>query len=169
MFGLSAMSGIRMDVMRGELAIRLSSPIRGVAPRRWVQVANAATAAHGRAAIRRALDPDEFPDLETEFGQPDLLTVCPHCGETVTRRGLANHERRSTRCCWVRAAREVRRAWELGWRDPYSLPAGTPLSWTELQRAARWRNRLRTVRFPRWTAVLLGALPQLSVEAAGTA
>ncbi|HEX5266059.1 MAG TPA: hypothetical protein VFW24_04750, partial [Acidimicrobiales bacterium] len=60
-----------------------------------------------------------------------------------------------TRCRWIRAAAQVRLAWDQGWRDPFSLGRGTPLTWAELQRTVRWRNRIRVVRFPLWTAVLL--------------
>jgi hypothetical protein len=146
--------------------ITISSPIPGIAPRQWLQVALAAVEADGSQALVHVLDPVRFPDLEAKFAQPELLTVCSDCGDTVERRGLITHQVRSTRCRWVHAAREVRVTWEQGWRDPYSLPAGTPLTWTELQRTVRWRNRIRVVPFPNWTAVLLSPPPRWQPDVA---
>jgi hypothetical protein len=153
--GTPGSDGTRFMTLHGEPAITISSPITGIAPRRWLQVAMAAVEERGPDALASALDTVRFPDLEAKFAQPEVLIVCPDCGDTVERRGLANHQIRSTRCRWAHAAHEVRLAWQQGWRDPYSLPRGTPLSWTELQRTVRWRNRIRAVRFPNWTAVLL--------------
>lgn len=141
--------------LNGDPSITIASPLPGVAPRRWLQVALAAAARSGPSALLAAVDPKTFDRLEAEFGRPDLLVVCPDCGETVGRRGVAVHQARSARCRWMHAAAEVRRAWEEGWRDPYSMPSGTPLTWTELQSGMKWRKQIRTVAFPHWTAVLL--------------
>jgi hypothetical protein len=139
--------------LHGERVVSFVSPIIGVAPRRWSRVVLAAAARDGGVEIGRVLDREGFAGLEAELGQPELV-VCGRCGETVTRRGLAGHQRSSTRCRWTHAADEVHNRWGDGWRDPFSV-AETPLSWTELQARKCWRSRLRTVRFPLWTAVLL--------------
>jgi hypothetical protein len=139
--------------LHGDRVVSFVSPILGVAPRRWSRVVLAAAARDGGVEVARVLDREGFAGLEAELGQPELV-VCGRCGETVTRRGLVGHQRSSTRCRWTHAADEVRDRWADGWRDPFSV-AGTPLSWTELQARACWRSRLRTVRFPLWTAVLL--------------
>ena len=72
----------------------------------------------------------------------------------VKRTGLATHRSRNVACPWRRAVTEVREPWQLGWRDPFSVPDG-PLNWSELRARGDWRWRLRPVNFPRWTAVLL--------------
>lgn len=138
----------------GDRVVSFVSPILGVAPRRWSRVVLAAAARDGGVDIARVLDREAFAGLEAEVDQAELFAVCGRCSETVTRRGLVGHQRSSTRCRWTHAADEVRGLWADGWRDPFSV-AGTPLSWTELQTRACWRSRLRTVRFPLWTAVLL--------------
>ncbi len=144
-----------LSPLNGEPAVALYSPIAGVAPRRWAQVALAAATESGQSAITDALDPARFTELEGTFGKPDELAVCPACGHTVSRRSLAGHQAKNTYCQWVRAVAQVRAAWEQGYRDPYSLGPGTPQTWGDLQRTVRWRNRIQVVPFPEWTAVLL--------------
>jgi hypothetical protein len=142
----------------GEPAVRLASPLHGVAPRPWLHTALAAVDRDGRGALDDAMDSVRFAHLEAQFGDRGRFVLCPHCGQTLERRGLAGHQGSSSRCRWIRAAREVRLAWQEGWRDPYSMGGGTPVTWGDLQRAA-WRDRIWTVRFPRWTAVLLSPYP----------
>ena len=141
--------------LNGEEAIAVASPIPGVAPRRWLAAAQRAVEEHGPEIIVKAIDPGYFALLEDDFGAPGQLVTCPACGWTLEGRGLARHRAANTRCRWIRAASQVRQAWDMGWRDPFSLDPGTPLSWAELQRTVRWRNRIRIVAFPQWTAVLL--------------
>jgi hypothetical protein len=145
-----------LSPLNGEPAAALYSPVAGVAPRRWAQVALAAAAAQsGQSAINDALDPARFAELEDRFGNPEELAICPTCGHTVSRRSLVGHQAKNTYCRWVRAGNQVRAAWDQGYRDPYSLGPGTPQTWGDLQRTVRWRNRIQVVPFPEWTAVLL--------------
>lgn len=130
------------------------SPVEGVRARQWLRVALAALETKGLSSVREALSPDGFRTLEREVVPPDTATVCPDCGEHVSKRGLATHRATNGVCRWRRAAAEVREAWSAGWRDPYSVE-GAPLTWAELLRKVCWKRRLFTVEFPRWTAVLL--------------
>ncbi|MGQ0744933.1 MAG: hypothetical protein ACT4OS_11475 [Acidimicrobiales bacterium] len=130
------------------------SPVAGVTARRWLRVAIAALEAKGLESVRRALSPDGFGQLERELIEPGADVACPECGECVTARGLATHRATNAACRWRRAAREVREAWDTGWRDPFSVE-GAPLTWAELVARMHWKRRLLTVDFPRWTAVLL--------------
>jgi hypothetical protein len=148
-------NGAVLGYLYGQPAVTLASPIAGIAPLRWLQVALAGVARGGPDGLADTLDPDCFAVLDAELGQPDLLVECPRCGQTVERRGLRRHKSASFRCAWMHAAGQVRVGWAEGWRDPFSMPAGTPLSWTDLQATALWRPRIQTVRFPDWTAVLL--------------
>jgi hypothetical protein len=148
-------NGAVLSYLFGEPTVTLASPIPDVAPLRWLQVAFAVVARSGPNALADTLDPDSFGVLEGELAEPDLLVECPRCGETVERRGLRGHKSSSFRCRWTHAAAGVRVAWAAGWRDPFTMPGGTPLSWADLQAAACWRSRIQTVRFPDWTAVLV--------------
>lgn len=130
------------------------SPVEGVPARRWLRVATAALETKGLSSVREALSPDGFRTLEREVIPPDTATVCPDCGEHVSKRGLGTHRATSGACRWRRAAAEVREAWADGWRDPFSVE-GAPLTWAELLGKVCWKRRLFTIDFPRWTAVLL--------------
>jgi hypothetical protein len=148
-------NGAIVSYLYGKPTVTLASPIPDIAPLRWLQVALAVVARCSPDALVDTLDPESFAVLDAELGQPDLLVECPLCGDTVERRGLRRHKSSSFGCRWTYAAAQVRVAWAGGRRDPFSMPTGTPLSWTDLQAAARWRDRIQTVRFPDWTAVLL--------------
>jgi len=128
--------GIPLDHLDAEPGIAVSSPIPGVAPRRWLHVALAAADVHGPRTLTAALDPARFAELEASGGHDGQLAICAHCGHTIERRGLATHQANNTRCRWMRAAREVRSLWEQGWRDPLQ-PAAR--STAELDRAAEDR------------------------------
>ncbi|MDQ6614814.1 MAG: hypothetical protein M3083_08720 [Actinomycetota bacterium] len=96
-------------------------------------------------------------------------TTCTTCGQVVVARSLNQHRGASSLCRWLRAVAEVRRRWEDGWRDPWSVP-DAPLRWTDLTAKKAWRDRLAPVSFPLWTAVLLSPAPTprgRSVEAPG--
>lgn len=146
---------LRIEVCQG---ITVCSPIAGVPSRRWVHVVRAAAARDGEAGVRRAMTAAGFAEVESELVDPGEFLECPDCRELVKRKGLATHRSRNVACCWRRAATEVREAWQLGWRDPYSVP-DAPLKWSDLRARSDWRRRLRPVKFPRWTAVLLAPPP----------
>jgi len=133
---------------------RIRSPLEGVRARRWLLVATAVLEQHGLRAVQRTLTLDGFLELEQAVLTPGEQSECPDCGEFVTRRGLGGHRATNSACRWRRAAAEVRQSWSAGWRDPFSID-GAPLTWAELTSRVRWRKRLLTVGFPRWTAVLL--------------
>ncbi len=130
------------------------SPVPGIAARRWLRVATAALDARGLESVRRTLSQEGFTQLERELIAPGSEVTCPECGDCVTSRGLATHRATNGACRWRRAAREVREAWDTGWRDPFNVE-GAPLTWAELVAKMHWKRRLLTVEFPRWTAVLL--------------
>ena len=134
----------------------MHSPIDGVRARRWLHVATRAIETKGVQAVRQALTLDGFLDLEAELVPAGDATECPHCGEFVTRRGMGSHQATSVVCRWRRAVAEVDQAWESGWRDPFKVE-GAPLTWAALSSRVRWRSRMLTVPYPRWTAVLLKA------------
>jgi hypothetical protein len=130
------------------------SPVEGVPARKWLRVALAALETKGLSSVRQALSVDGFWALEGELIAPGFDVTRPDCGEHVFGRGLTTHRATNSACRWRRAAAEVREAWAAGWRDPYSVD-GAPLAWAELATKVRWKRRLLTVDFPRWTAVLL--------------
>ena len=132
----------------------MRSPVDGVRARKWLRVAVAALESQGLSSVREALSPEGFHALEREVLPPGSEVTCPDCDETVSARGLGIHRATSGACRWRRAAAEVRAAWAVGWRDPYSVE-GAPLTWGELMARVCWKRRLVTVDFPRWTAVLL--------------
>jgi hypothetical protein len=138
------------------LGRQMHSPIEGVRARRWLHVATRAIEARGVQAVRQALTLDGFLDLEADLVPAGDATECPHCGEFVTRRGMGSHQATSVVCRWRRAVAEVDQAWESGWRDPFNVE-GAPLTWAALSSRVRWRSRMLTVPYPRWTAVLLKA------------
>lgn len=135
---------------------RIRSPLEGVPARRWLYVATAVLEEQGLRAVQRSLTIDGFGELEEALLAAGDTAECATCGEVVTRRGMECHRATNTACRWRRAAHEVREAWEAGWRDPFNV-AGAPLTWGELTARMRWKKRLLTVDFPRWTAVLLKA------------
>lgn len=142
---------LRIDLCAG---IVVKSPLEGIRARRWAVVTGAAVREQGLAVIDEVLTADGFAALEAALVEQGRLEVCPDCGDTVTSRGLARHRARNTACRWRRAAAEVRRLWDDGWRDPRSVP-GAPLKWMELNATMAWRRRIHVVPFPAWTAVLL--------------
>ena len=142
---------LRYDVLDG---IVVRSPIDGVRARRWLYVVTAAIERHGPQVVDRALTPVGFREVERELDPDGWLVDCPDCGDAVGRSGIKLHRARSTLCRWKRAETEVRTLLDEGWRDPFTVP-GAPLKWDLLQAKAAWRRRVRTVEFPRWTAVLL--------------
>jgi hypothetical protein len=145
-------AGVVHGWFHGEVVTSFLSPFPGIAPRRWSQVAAAALAA-GIVEPAGLLDVDTFRRVERTLALTRNLAVCDRCGMTVRRGGLSVHKASNQRCRWIYAAEEVRRLWADGWRDPYTVP-GTPLIWGDLQKA-RWRSRVRAVRFPLWMAVLI--------------
>ncbi|HLG01747.1 MAG TPA: hypothetical protein VI916_14885, partial [Acidimicrobiia bacterium] len=134
--------------------LTLETPIAGVRPRRWLAVAMAAIERFGDEGLGRALDADEFHRLEAEVLVPGAHVECICCGAFIAARRQKAHQATNAACLWRNGAAEVRRAWADGWRDPNSVP-DAPMTWSELQATAAWRHRVRTVRFPRWIAVLL--------------
>jgi len=133
---------------------RVRSPVEGVPARRWLRVATAVVEIKGLHAVGRILTPAGFEQLEQELIEPGSAVCCPDCGEHLTTRGLELHRSTSSACGWRQAAAEVRHLWAGGWRDPYNVK-GAPLKWSELTATIRWKRRLCTVDFTRWTAVLL--------------
>ena len=144
---------IRPEVANG---LQVRSPIETVSSSRWVLVAIAIVRQYGDGALRQALDPERFADLERELVDPATVVECKDCGHCSTTRGAAQHRAANTACRWRRSFSEVRSRWEQGWRDPWSV-SGAPLKWSELRDHAPWRGRLATVMFPRWVAVMLAS------------
>ena len=152
---ISPTERVRNDVLHG---VVVRSPIASVRARRWVYVVTAAIDRDGPDAIERGISSTGFVELERELQADDWLVDCPDCGETVKCSRINLHRTKSTLCRWKRAGADVRRLWEAGGRDPYSVP-GAPLRWDALRGTAVWRHRLRTIEFPRWVAVLLSPDP----------
>ena len=140
---------LRPEVCHG---IVVASPVPGVSSRVWAQIARAGLREGGESALRQAMTAKGFAELRAQLGID--LVDCAHCGEALTDRGLATHQRTNAACRWGRAVAQVRDLWAEGGRDPWSVP-GAPLEWGALKAKASWRRRLEVVRFPRWTAVLL--------------
>src|SRR5207237_8609703 len=67
---------------------------------------------------------------------------------------VSQHGQSNRRCRTAAAANTVSGLWESGYRDPWTVPGGAPLTWSELQ-ASRWRKQVVIVEFPKWNAVLL--------------
>jgi ribosomal protein S27E len=132
--------------------IVVASPVPGVSSRVWAQIARAGLREGGESAVRQAMTADGFAELRATLAVD--LVECAHCGQALTERGLATHQRTNIACRWGRAVTRVRDLWVEGRRDPWSVP-GAPLEWGSLNAKACWRRRLEVVRFPRWTAVLL--------------
>lgn len=107
----------------------------------------------------RAMEPAGFRDLEAEVQAYERFVACDDCGTVVTQRGLRSHRASSSLCRWQRAVAEVTSSWEAGYRDPWTLRQTVPLTWGELNRFVAMRRRLKTVRFPRWIAVLVAPGP----------
>jgi hypothetical protein len=135
------------------------SPIPGVPARTWAYVVAASTRMHGESVVSRAMEPAGFRHLEAEVQAYERFTACDDCGTVVTLRGLRTHRASSSLCRWQRAVTEVTTLWDAGHRDPWSLRETVPLNWGELNRFVAMRRRLTTVRFPRWTAVLVAPEP----------
>jgi hypothetical protein len=130
------------------------SPIPGVPARTWRFVVEASVRRHGDEAVGRAVTPAGFRELESEVQAYKRFVACGDCGTVVAQRGLHSHRASSSLCRWMRAVTAVEALWAHGHRDPWSTP-DAPLTWGELTRFVAWRRRVQTVRFPRWTAVLL--------------
>lgn len=140
---------LRIGIHNGAV---LHSPLPDVPVRVWWKVVRPLLDVSGaRALVARAATEDGFATLAPP-GVLDRCQPCPECGEIVL--GVAQHQKRSTRCRAATAANHVRDLWTAGYRDPWTIPGGAPLTWTELQ-VARWRKRVEVVEFPRWNAVLL--------------
>ena len=132
--------------------IVVASPIDGVPARVWARVATAAARRLGETGVRACLHAEGLARMRRELEVE--ITACPDCGEVVSPRALGSHRATSSLCRWRRAVAEVRRRWDEGFRDPWSVP-GAPLDWTGLNARVAWRRRLHVVEFARWAAVLL--------------
>ena len=132
--------------------IVVASPVPGVSSRVWAQIAKAGLREGGESALRQATTAEGFAELRARLGVD--LVECPDCGQALTEKGLATHQRTNIACRWGRAVTQVRAMLAEGRRDPWSVP-GAPLEWGALKAKVSWRRRLEVVRFPRWTAVLL--------------
>jgi hypothetical protein len=130
----------------------VASPVPGVSPRVWAHIARAGFREEGESALPKAMTVDGFAELRAERAVD--LVECGHCGQFLTERGLAAHQRTNIACRWGRAAAQVREMWAQGRRDPWSVP-WAPLERGALKAKVSWRRRVEVVRFPRWTAVLL--------------
>lgn len=142
---------------------RIRSPLEGVRARRWLLVATAVLEQQGLRAVQGTLTLEGFLELEQAVLVPGQQVDCPDCGEFVTRRGLGGHRATNSACRWRRAVAEVQRSWVTGWRDPFSVE-DAPLTWAELTSRVHWRQRLLTIGFPRWTAVLLKPVDAIAAE-----
>jgi hypothetical protein len=142
---------LRVGLVSG---IVVESPLESVTGRRWWTVVR--TADERGLSTDAARHPVEFLQLEQQLGLAGHFVRCDICGDDVTAKRLANHRRINSVCRFLAEIAEVRRFWSLGYRDPYHVrEQGVPITWTELNGRAAWRNRLHVVRFRLWTAVLL--------------
>lgn len=139
------------------------SPIPGVPARTWAYVVAVSVRTYGEPIVIRAMEPAGFRDLEAEVQAYERFVACDDCGTVVTQRGLRSHRAGSSLCRWQRAVAEVAQSWDVGYRDPWTLRPTVPLTWGELNRFVAMRRRLKTVRFPRWTAVLVAPEPVSAV------
>lgn len=142
---------LRANLVSG---IVVESPLESVTGRRWWTVVRAAE--ERGLSTDAARDPVAFVHLEQQLGLAGHFVRCDICGDDVTERRLANHRRANSVCRFLADSAEVRTFWNLGYRDPYCVrEQGVPITWTDLNGRAAWRNRLHVVRFRLWTAVLL--------------
>ena len=142
---------LRVGITTG---IVVRSPLDTITGRRWWAVLRAA------AEQGRPFDPggsvDDFLEVEQFLGLQGNFVRCIVCGDDVKPRGLKAHRRSNSVCRYLADIAEVQQYWALGYRDPYRLQDdGVPITWTELNQRACWRNRLHIVRFRLWTAVLI--------------
>ncbi|MGQ0826548.1 MAG: hypothetical protein ACT4OX_16225 [Actinomycetota bacterium] len=130
----------------------LRSPVPDVPVRVWWKIVRALL--DGELAgdlLSKAMTADGFSAL----APADLLErcrPCHECGEVVL--DLGQHQRLSSRCRWSAAANRVNELWVGGYRDPWTVRGGAPLTWSEL-RASSWRKRLTVVEFRRFNAALV--------------
>lgn len=135
----------------------LRSPIDCVTARVWWYVVkpHLLDSAHPDAVVARATTPDGFTGLAPD-DLDERLVECSCCDDIVIN--VAQHQQSNRRCRMAAAANSVNEFWTAGYRDPWTVPGGAPLTWTELQ-ASRWRKQLVVVEFPKWNAVLLPRSP----------
>lgn len=132
------------------------SPLDMVTGRRWWAVLR--TAAEQGTPLDPGVGLDDFLCIEQRLGLADHFVRCEVCGDDLSRHGLKGHQRSNSVCRFLADVAEVHKFWDQGYRDPYQLQGeGVPITWTELNQRARWRNRLHIVRFRLWTAVLIAA------------
>jgi hypothetical protein len=130
----------------------LHSPMLDVPARAWWKVVRAFLDGEGcTVLVEKAMTPEGFAEL-VPVGLVESCRPCPECGEFVLDR--TQHQRSSSRCRCCAPANRVREFWSAGYRDPWTIIGGAPLTWTEL-RASSWRKKLVVVEFPKWNAVLL--------------
>jgi hypothetical protein len=130
----------------------LRSPLPEVPVRVWWKVVRVLLEGELAAdALADAMTADGF-DALAPVGLLERCRPCPECGEVVL--DLGQHQRLSSRCRWSAAANRVNEMWVAGYRDPWTIPGGAPLTWSEL-RASSWRKGVRVVEFPRFNAVLV--------------
>lgn len=131
----------------------LASPVEGVTARVWwyvVKKPHLLESEDPHSVVVRAMTDDGLAAL-APAGLSDRLVSCQFCGDVVI--DVAQHQRSSRRCKMAAAADRVNELWNAGYRDPWTMPGGAPLTWSEL-RASRWRKQLAVVEFPKWNAVL---------------
>jgi hypothetical protein len=133
----------------------LRSPIEGITARVWWYVVKTTLLVDDdpKRVVERALTPDGFAELTPNDLWARVVT-CPHCDDLVIN--LSQHQQSNRRCRMARAANRVVELWSDGYRDPWTVPGGAPLTWSELK-ASRWRKRLVVVEFPKWNAVVVSA------------
>jgi hypothetical protein len=140
--------------LRGALreGAALHSPMVNVPARVWWKVVRAfLDGEDGGELVASAMTPEGFAAL-SPVGLLESCRPCPECGEFVLNR--MQHQRSSSRCRCCVPANRVREFWASGYRDPWTIIGGAPLTWTEL-RASSWRKKLVVVEFPKWNAILL--------------
>jgi hypothetical protein len=130
----------------------LHSPMPHIPARVWWKVVRAHLDDEGRAAVvARAMTPEGFAELMPS-GLLESCRPCPECGAQVLNR--MQHQRSNSRCRCCVPANRVREYWSAGYRDPWTIIGGAPLTWSALQ-AASWRKNLVVVEFLNWNAVLV--------------
>jgi hypothetical protein len=131
----------------------LTSPLESVAARVWWHVVkpHLVEGDDTKAIVARAMTDNGFAAL-APTDLPDRLVACGSCGDVLI--DVDRHQRSSHRCKMAAAANRVTKLWPAGYRDPWTIPCGAPLTWTQL-RTSRWRSHLVAVEFPSWNAVLV--------------
>jgi len=140
--------------LRGALreGAALHSPMLDIPARVWWKVVRVFLDQDSCALLlAQSMTPEGFVELMPS-GLLESCRPCPECGEFVLSR--TQHQRSSSRCRCCVPANRVREFWSAGYRDPWTIIGGAPLTWTEL-RASSWRKKLVIVEFPKWNAILL--------------